>query len=532
MTISTQNISVEYTANGTDTQWSFDFVCYDEEALIVEFNGVPQTLIRKVINDEQQSSPGGLVSVLDELGAELQPVPVAGTVIRIEREQPYTQTTSFPTSGKFPAKATEYTFDRIVMMIQQLYQYVVSVVIGSGFLQSDDDASISGQWTFLQPITGSVTGSAASAATASLAGDSGLLQGQNGAFYRNAGNLNAGLVPDARVPASSVVQHQGSLSIAWTQLTGTKNADLLQGQNGAFYRNAGNLNAGLIPDARVPSSAVSQHQGLLSIDWTQLTGTKNADLLQGQNEAFYRNASNLNVGTLPGQRFDDTSHGTRSGGSLHALANTSSPGFMSSADKQKLDALELSAIEPEWGVAGFISVTSPTSYVSVDLSSYLTPNAGDSQEFKICIVAARANDFGRRFLTMQFGIGNVWRQDAIYRINNGTGNVAGLHVGYINPSAGDVSPPFGVDLYGRYYEGISGASEVSRRPAVFSTKAWGYGDQTTDSWQIGNRAYFANVTGCITDIRFYSSMLVNSSQVQTDGIASMKIIVYERRIQP
>jgi parallel beta-helix repeat protein len=66
---------------------------------------------------------------------------------------------------------------------------------------------------------------------------------------------------------------------------------------------------------------------------------KDSNLLNGQDGDFYRNASNLNSGTLPAARFNDTSHGNRVGGSLHALATGAIAGFMSAADKLKLDAL-------------------------------------------------------------------------------------------------------------------------------------------------------------------------------------------------
>src|SRR5690606_12708483 len=68
-----------------------------------------------------------------------------------------------------------------------------------------------------------------------------------------------------------------------------------------------------------------------------------ADLLDGQNGSFYRNASNLNAGTLPAARFNDTSHGQRGGGNLHAVATPTTAGFMSAEDKAKLDGIEAGA---------------------------------------------------------------------------------------------------------------------------------------------------------------------------------------------
>lgn len=47
-------------------------------------------------------------------------------------------------------------------------------------------------------------------------------------------------------------------------------------------------------------------------------------------------ATDLITGTLPTARFSDSSHGSRSGGSLHSLADSTHAGFLSAADKLKL----------------------------------------------------------------------------------------------------------------------------------------------------------------------------------------------------
>jgi hypothetical protein len=44
------------------------------------------------------------------------------------------------------------------------------------------------------------------------AGDADLLNGDNAAFYRDAGNLNAGSLLNARVTASNITQHQASIN--------------------------------------------------------------------------------------------------------------------------------------------------------------------------------------------------------------------------------------------------------------------------------------------------------------------------------
>ena len=91
-------------------------------------------------------------------------------------------------------------------------------------------------------------------------------------------------------------------------------ADLLDGQQGAFYLPAGTYTAADILAK------------LLTVDGAG--SGLDADLLDGNSSAFYQSASNLNTGILPAARFDDTAHGSRGGGALHALATAAVAGFL------------------------------------------------------------------------------------------------------------------------------------------------------------------------------------------------------------
>jgi Protein of unknown function (DUF2793) len=74
------------------------------------------------------------------------------------------------------------------------------------------------------------------------------------------------------------------------------------------------------------------------------TGTQAAATITGlASIATSGSASDLGAGTLPAARFDDTAHGSRAGGALHAAATTSVAGFMSGADKTKLDGIAAGA---------------------------------------------------------------------------------------------------------------------------------------------------------------------------------------------
>lgn len=74
------------------------------------------------------------------------------------------------------------------------------------------------------------------------------------------------------------------------------------------------------------------------------TGTQGAASITGLAAvATSGSAADLTAGTLPAARFDDTAHGTRAGGALHSVATTSVAGFMSAADKTKLDGVAAGA---------------------------------------------------------------------------------------------------------------------------------------------------------------------------------------------
>jgi hypothetical protein len=65
--------------------------------------------------------------------------------------------------------------------------------------------------------------------------------------------------------------------------------------------------------------------------------------------------------------FDDTRHGSRSGGALHAVATTSVAGFLSSADKLKLDGVSSGADVTGAAIHGATAKTTPVDADTVGL---------------------------------------------------------------------------------------------------------------------------------------------------------------------
>lgn len=103
----------------------------------------------------------------------------------------------------------------------------------------------------------------------------------------------------------------------------------------------------------------------------------------GQFGSYYLDLNNA-TNTLLTANFNDASHGNRSGGSLHTAATESAAGFMSAADKTKLDGLGGPYTLPPATastVGGVIIPASSTSGLNVAIDGTLTlalPNATTS----------------------------------------------------------------------------------------------------------------------------------------------------------
>lgn len=88
-------------------------------------------------------------------------------------------------------------------------------------------------------------------------------------------DLTSGSIPDARVPASNVTQHQAALAIATSQLTGNMPDARIVASNVTQHQAslalaATQLTSGSVPDARIPASNVTQHQAALTLAASQI----------------------------------------------------------------------------------------------------------------------------------------------------------------------------------------------------------------------------------------------------------------------
>jgi hypothetical protein len=186
----------------------------------------------------------------------------------------------------------DYTAEEILSLLNtvggedsDLDADTVDGVHAESFVRSDQADTITGTITFgaIPAFNGGTSGVSSPFSVGStqvvvnLNAD--LLDGQQGSFYRNASNLNAGTVPQSRLSASTLLTLIKTVHGAGSGL----DADLLDGQQGSYYRNANNLNAGTVPSARI----------------------------SGQYGNAQVSASNLYTGTVPSARLPLASEGAR-----------------------------------------------------------------------------------------------------------------------------------------------------------------------------------------------------------------------------
>jgi hypothetical protein len=157
-----------------------------------------------------------------------------------------------------------------------------------------------------------------------------------------ADGTNAGLMSSASVLALASALQPGAL-IPWTDVTGRPSTF----PPSAHTHVAADVTDFATATRAVPLTGYAAAGSRIALAATDtILGAFNklgkwvADLAA---VAFSGSASDLTAGTLPAARFDDTAHGTRAGGTLHPAATTSVAGFMSGADKTKLDGVATGA---------------------------------------------------------------------------------------------------------------------------------------------------------------------------------------------
>jgi hypothetical protein len=123
MTVATTSNKIQYAGNGSTTLFNFPYALAAAADLVVILtdNTVPTAPV-----DTTQTISTNYTVALLTTGANvtMNVAPTASQYLTIKRVVAYTQTTSYPESGIFPAKSHETALDKLTYEIQQIAEVV------------------------------------------------------------------------------------------------------------------------------------------------------------------------------------------------------------------------------------------------------------------------------------------------------------------------------------------------------------------------------------------------------------------------
>lgn len=125
MTVSTEVGHNEYTGNGVTTTFPYTFRVFDKSDLVVQIVDLEENITVLVLDtDYSVTGVGGY----NGGNVMLRTALTSGYRIFVSRELPVTQETDLRNQGKFLAEVHEDAFDKLTMLIQQVF-YNLSKVI-------------------------------------------------------------------------------------------------------------------------------------------------------------------------------------------------------------------------------------------------------------------------------------------------------------------------------------------------------------------------------------------------------------------
>lgn len=380
MAVTSETSSVEYVTNGVTTVFPTGFRFLKSSELKVRYTptaGV-ETLLAEGVGYTvagEGLDAGGTVTTLAALAA--------GKLV-IERTVPLTQTTSFRTQGTFRPEVHEDALDESVFRDQQIERRVKALESAgaAGDVVAGDGLTSSG----LAPMTLAVgagdgilvTADAVSVAfgpvpTAVYAG------GAYDGVDPHAARADHGHNVATAGPAALVVGFAGAVGASGL---------LAKADHGHQVPQAGAGDLAVV-DA---SAAAAGASGLFADGAHKHTVTVAAPVELTDTT----NAVGASTALAPAEHTH--AHGNRAGGTLHAVATAALAGFMSAADKSKLDGLSADVVTDKTG---------QTTNATPTLLMAWTPTDQTSEEVELTVAgrkqgAVDAAGYRRRFVVSRF----------------------------------------------------------------------------------------------------------------------------------
>jgi hypothetical protein len=125
MTIATTTNRKQYTANGSNDTFAYDFLVLDKTHLYVYVGSTLQT--------EGTSSDYTVTGIANPAGGNVVfnagTIPIADAIVTIIRTVPMTQAVDYVENEKFPANTHEQALDKLTMLVQQLEEQYSRAII-------------------------------------------------------------------------------------------------------------------------------------------------------------------------------------------------------------------------------------------------------------------------------------------------------------------------------------------------------------------------------------------------------------------
>jgi hypothetical protein len=338
MTVSTEVRSVEYEGDDVTTEFPIPFEVLEASHVRVTYypaSGAAVVLTRGV-------DPGYVVDVTLTAVKDVYPlngsVPLRpGETIVVERVVPVTQTIDLSNQGTFDAETHEEIADLGVMVDQQLLDRIKALESAGapGSVLAGNGLEFAGDLVTLHVVPNA-----------------------DGSIVVNANDIQVGEIGDSQhgIRAGNLLHAVATTSVAGFQSAADKT------RQDALWARTITAGAGLTGG------------GDLSANRT-LSVVANAD------GSIVVNADDIQVGVI-----NDTQHGLLSGGALHLTATRVSDGFMSAADKEKLDGL--TALNQVSAALVVTSDATPTTLLS------FTPADQTSEVVDLLVVGGRKSGGG------------------------------------------------------------------------------------------------------------------------------------------
>lgn len=322
MTVPTEDSFQEYPGNGVTTSFPTDFVFQDSSQITVLYTPSGGTQTTWVEGSDYTVTGGDGA----EGTVEATVAPASGDTLRIERNVQFVQAVDFSTFGDFAPDVHEEALDHVTYGLQELNRRVSALESApavTGTVEAGDGLQFSGAVLSVHvsdPTTGLTVG-----------GDAGV-----------AVNFDASAPPACSAAAGTVGTADGDVARGshTHQITTGSVAALVAG--GAGSNGSGNPLALANHVHAVPTGTpvnVTKSAAAAGSSGNFADAAHKHDVSTAAAVSL-TDSSNAEGSATTLARSDHThSHGDRGGGTLHAEASTNAAGFMSAADKVKLDAM-------------------------------------------------------------------------------------------------------------------------------------------------------------------------------------------------